>query len=546
MVQVIEWNTSEAEVPSSEDRFLNAAKRELPDDWTVIHGLRIKAGKPLRDQEIDFVVIDPGRGVLIIEVKGGGIERNGNNWYSNDRHGVRHSISDPIEQANNCRYAIKDRLKASVHWRMPRVPKMASAVAFPDVDCDMADLGPDLPIECLIDRGDLKNLKAVLIRTLDEHPKKVERLPASAIQAFCAALKPPSYSLPASLAAQLDADTDALDRLTKEQAEVLMFLERHRRAAIEGAAGTGKTVLAEIKAEQLAGEGARVLFLCFNRSLAESLAQSVRNQPFDVRHFHGFCDECATKAGLPFTPPEDASGKEIFYDKQAPSILMDALEKLPEYRFGAIVVDEAQDFKNQDWWAAIELALHDGTNGVLYAFYDPVQNIYDGSGPSEALAVHPVTLTKNCRNTRRIAEHAASLVGIDYDFGPETPDGPAIESIPYVEPREMVDKVRRLLHRLIHDKKIAADRVTVLSTRSPARSHLAKKRHLGNFRLTEKPEGRKDVRFTSLHRFKGLESDVVILTDVDGNPNSCSDRHLYVAATRARWLLFEFRAAQSA
>lgn len=540
MVDVIDWTTEE--VARSERRFLEAAERNLPDNWTVIHGLRIKAGRPLRDHEVDFVVIDPRRGVLIIEVKGGGIEREGNDWVSINRKGKRNEIRNPVEQANECRWAIRKRLRDSLPYRGHRVPVMGSAVAFPDVVLNTVDLGADLPVDIVIDSGDLKDLKTALSRIFDAHPRATMTL--SAIKAFCAALRPPRYSLPESLAARLDADRDALDRLTEEQASVLAYLENQPRAAIEGAAGTGKTVLAEMKAAQLAGQGARVLFLCFNQGLAESLAQSARDQQFQAKSFHSFCAGCAEKAGLEFSPPEHEQDKQEFWDKRAPSILMDALESLPEYRFDAIVVDEAQDFK-EDWWAVIDCVLRGGKDRVLYAFYDPEQQIY-GGGPSEALEVLPVPLKRNCRNTRRIAEHAASLVGIDYEFGPGAKPGLDVESIDYDTPEEMADQVRRQLHRLVREKGIATERVTVLTTRRLERSDLDEKRRLGNFRLMRRPARSQDVRFTSLHAFKGLESDVVILTEVDWNPKSCTNRHLYVAATRARTLLIQLQQARAA
>ena len=63
---------------------------------------------------------------------------------------------------------------------------------------------------------------------------------------------------------------------------------------------------------------------------------------------------------------------------------------------------------------------------------------------------------------------------------------------------------------------------------------------------TDLPASERRFLFTSLHKFKGLESDVVILADVDGNPKSCSDRHLHVAATRARALLIVLEDAKAA
>ena len=53
---------------------------------------------------------------------------------------------------------------------------------------------------------------------------------------------------------------------------LLDHLAAHDRAAIAGAAGTGKTVLAMERARRLALGGQRALVLCFNMPLAGELA----------------------------------------------------------------------------------------------------------------------------------------------------------------------------------------------------------------------------------------------------------------------------------
>jgi len=45
------------------------------------------------------------------------------------------------------------------------------------------------------------------------------------------------------------------------------------------------------------------------------------------------------------------------------------------------------------------------------------------------------------------------------------------------------------------------------------------------------------VRFGTIHSFKGLEADVVILCGIDGKLPGCSPATLYVGATRARVML---------
>ncbi len=69
-------------------------------------------------------------------------------------------------------------------------------------------------------------------------------------------------------------------------------LGNHYRAAVEGVAGSGKTLLARAQAERFADSGKSTLFVCYNRALAAwlegSLAERYRDK-ITIRHFHGFC-----------------------------------------------------------------------------------------------------------------------------------------------------------------------------------------------------------------------------------------------------------------
>ena len=45
-------------------------------------------------------------------------------------------------------------------------------------------------------------------------------------------------------------------------------------------------------------------------------------------------------------------------------MILDALARLPDERYDAIVVDEAQDFL-PDWWPCLDEALRHGRQGTL-------------------------------------------------------------------------------------------------------------------------------------------------------------------------------------
>jgi len=135
------------------------------------------------------------------------------------------------------------------------------------------------------------------------HPRTLSREGAQALVASLFERFPPA----SRLAVQFKEENQELLRLTEEQMVVLDSLAAHKRAAIEGAAGTGKTVLALEKARRLAKNGARVLLLCFNRPLAADLrrqadwlrqAEGLATDGLRVETFHDLCGRTAQRARL--------------------------------------------------------------------------------------------------------------------------------------------------------------------------------------------------------------------------------------------------------
>lgn len=525
------------ETPPSERRLYEAFREKLPEDWTVIHSQRflLSGKRGAREGELDFVVLDPARGALGIEVKGGLVSRTEAGWVSRDRRGDDHPIQDPGRQASRAVHALRAWLEQADGFggRGYRCP-FGWGVALPDTDWP-GDFGPDLPRELVLDHGALFDLRRELDRMFDYWKQSpLTRKAADALVAALVERIPPASTL-ALLIREWD---ETLERLTGEQMGILDALAAHRRAAIEGAAGTGKTVLAMEKARRLATTGARVLLLCFNRPLAKHLERGAEG--FRVATFHDFCRRLAERAGLRFEP-----GGEAFWDEDAPELLLRALERLPDERYDAIVVDEGQDFL-PSWWDALDLALS-SSEGTLYAFYDPNQNLYDG-GPPAALKVLETRLVVNCRNTKSIAEYAGALVNCAAVVKPGAPQGEPVEEISCRSGDELVRRVGRRLGELVDTEGIPPERVAIISTRTLRNSPFAESR-AGRFELAPLPEWddagerrrrgrRKRITFDTLYRFKGLERDAVILLDL---PGASTAAHLHVAASRAKHLLIVAR-----
>ncbi len=165
-----------------------------------------------------------------------------------------------------------------------------------------------------------------------------------------------------------------------------------------------------LKARRLASEGFRTLLTCYNRPLADHLADLCAGVPnLEVTTFHQLCHRQADRAhresGRDLLAEAKATypGRDLF-DVQLPNALAYSLEVLPE-RFDAIVCDEGQDFR-EEFWLPLELLLSDYERGPLYVFYDDNQNIYRAA--TFPIRDPPFTLTTNCRNTAPIHRAAYS------------------------------------------------------------------------------------------------------------------------------------------
>ncbi len=529
----------DADAPMSEQQVFEAFREGLPEDWVVLHSRRFLLpavnGRRPQEGEIDFLVLDPARGLLAIEVKGGEVQCQGGEWTSTE-NGRIHALEDPGSQAASGIRALDRWLQQQAPLRKAR-PAPSRRIAFghgvvlPRTHVS-GDLGPALPRQLILDSRDLTRPKEALDGIFAFHELTGPPLSRAAVELFVNLLLP-SLGLVRALSVQVEHERAALVRLTEEQLRVLASLERNPRIAIAGGAGTGKTVLAAEKARRLAASGQRALLLCFNRPLADHLKQHAEG--YDVNTFHGLCDELAQQAGLAFPVPQsDDETQRQFWEHQAPNILYEALTVLPDRRWDALIIDEGQDFR-ANWWESLRFALEDPENSTLYVFHDPHQNVYHGELPKD-LRTLDFDLVVNCRNTARIATWCSQQIGQTPELPRGAPEGIDVEVIPCATNKAMADAIQRTLHRLLVEERIPSRNVVILSTRRRGNSCLAGRKKLGTATLVDLGEWKKngDVVVSTFQRFKGLEADFVILCDVADGEKSSGGRQMYVAGSRAR------------
>jgi hypothetical protein len=490
----------------------------------------------VRDGEADFVIAHPDLGLMILEVKGGRIHYDAQKmqWHSVDRTGKDHPINDPVFQARNSKGALIAKLEELPDWdKTERIP-IGYMVVFPDVIAEEQTLRLDLDRQIVLDANDMQRIQESIERgyiwNFGGRPK-----PGSLGNARLHKIKnllTCSFSLRTPLSVTLNEEENQLIKLTENQLHALSFIQKQRRALIEGCAGSGKTMLALEKCRQLAEQGFDTLLLCFNAPLASFLQQRV-HQDVEVAYFHGLCKSLAKDAGIGFRAYDN---EEEYYNKILPDMLLEAVLELGA-RYDAIVVDEGQDFQ-EPWWDTLFHLLRDPEQGIFYVFFDSNQNIYHRHGALEQLVqTMPFSLTENCRNTLSIHQ-----VVKEFHQDPESltcrgPAGRAPAISYFSSSSEQEEQVQKAIQYLVEEEKIASDRIVLLTTRAPESAGFPPNKKIGNVKLGEWGDGnggKNEMRVSSVHRFKGLESGVVILTGLEDNDPDWINPILYVACSRAR------------
>jgi len=490
-----------------------------------------------RDGEADFVIVHPDWGILILEVKGGGVEYHADTreWFTVDRDGIHHKIHDPVEQAKKSHYTLLDKLCDLPGWDKNRYVRIGHAVCFPHIPVPANSPKWDLPRQIIIDHNDIAEIEKSVLRIFEyyvsnDRKQSLGQERTRIIQNLLAS----SFVFRTPLGVELEEEDEKIIQLTEQQMLVLQVLRKRRRAAIAGCAGSGKTMLAFNKAKQLSDQGFRVLLVCFNVALAQFLRNSTPSS-VAVYHFHGLCKEMAQEKGFSLRRP---ANEQEYNDVILPEELMDAAEQLGP-QFDAIIVDEGQDFK-EAYWIALGALLE--PDGIFYVFYDDNQNLFNGADVLKgAIDDDPFVLPENCRNTKAIHNFVIKFHNQPDELICRAPFGRLPELSYYKDDKSLERLVQAKLHHLVVDEHISPQDIVILTPRGQERTMFKIGSKLGSFMLTDGTrKWEKDIQVSTVHSFKGLERRVVILVEIDDSIRYKPEAILYVGCSRARTHLIIF------
>lgn len=497
--------------PFAEQEVVKTFVEKLSKDWVVIPKVHITFKG--QNAEIDVILVSRNRGVFFVEVKGGEISIDNGQWKSRDEKGDVHNIQNPIEQLVSAKHQLVKRL-GKMNFSLNDLFIRDLVVLPKNTEVPRDGLGPGLPRESIFTKLDLEDPEAALARIVREHaPIELNRFKAF-IQILC-----PTVRFTDEGGEFHQTVLHRVDEATSTRLGALVGLADNQRVLATGAAGTGKTYLAERWARRCAERGERTLLVCYNLPLSQDLENRLEDSGADVFSFHRLARSVLSPSG--FVVPENAGSE--WWDTVPAQNLIDQRD-VTTVRYDTIVVDEGQDFR-PTWWDALDtLFAPDGPRRLLVAA-DPLQAIYAGPWVAPANMMS-ITLETNVRSTLAVGSHVK-------DLGGAKPNSAAPAGSPVKQVRATVETVASLvaaeITRFTADLQLPPSHIAILARHRELRELL-----IGSdtpVKLARWEERDEDsIVCETIHRVKGLERLAIIVVDLDEKRTHELD---YIGASRA-------------
>jgi DNA helicase IV len=231
--------------------------------------------------------------------------------------------------------------------------------------------------------------------------------------------------------------------------------------------------------------------------------------------------------------------------------MLEALE-IFHREFHILIIDEAQDLLIDGYLQVFDKILKGGLkNGSCYFFGDFTGQMVTHNPNSvdemkgllkkytAFYTAHP--LKTNCRNTKKIGETIMKLTNIEVPkkYLRDVAEGHDVGYEQWGDMAEQKEKLESKLHNLISTEKIKRRNITILSLKPREESVVSRITTEKIKDYSSQPSD--NVTFSIARRIKGLENEVVILTDIESyEKGEKIKEQLYVAMSRARSYLIIF------
>jgi hypothetical protein len=509
------------------------------DSWIAMHSLDIFGDIPYGQGEADFVVLIPGKGLLVIEVKSHStVECIEGVWRLNGK------VVDkpPHKQASNAMHALRKDLKTA-GVDLYKIPTGfcvwftgASKVSLPpssEYKQWMYLFADDL-------NGDVRKSLMNIMDSWASHRNIEIGSESNGVAAPVALNKVagvprPDVRIRKSATQRIEEIEASMATALEEQLQLMLLISGKKQVAIiSGIAGTGKTHIAIAEAKKSHQRGDRTLLICYNAILADYLRQELED--YALVEVNTISKYMLNLCGLEFPSDKDQEWWTNRLPTKAQEVIVNSggLD-----RFDVLIVDEAQDICLPGYLDVLDLSLARGFAGSPAMFFGDFkyQGIYvpgykalDNLKKRIPTAIEFQDLKINCRNTRQIGDTVMQLMGDmnAYSSYRRKEMGLPPTLIPIKEGESTLKHLRAQLSRL--EKNFELDNIVVLSSNKSRLEELLEKTGLPLTGLSFRNKGK--LRWGTSQAFKGMEAPAVVLVEFEDG-HAASKETFYVAGTRA-------------
>ena len=529
---------------NSENEFAKVIEKFDDPKWFVYRNVRWQWRKggsvnnPMNEGEVDFLLVHKDLGVVLIEVKGGkGWRYNATKdiWTVKTPNGFEEAPG-PYSQLSRNAMGLRNRIQYESNklgFKNFR-PRVNSFVVWANVNSDESKFGfigyenntiyADEFLNPQIIEDKIKKQFTLNDYKDDDLVLLFNKILNSNVKGFSLL----SYS--GKIAGKVEKISEDIFNTYYE-----ITNEKYKKVKIQGIPGSGKTFIATKLAEHEEKHGRKVLFLCYNILLGEKLKTLFEDSTnITVLIFEEFIN----KLGVSYSDTVTINGEtkplkelskieEVKYIKQS---LEDSIVDADEiFNFDTLIIDEAQDFYEGYWEFFTILVENKEAKWVIC--YDKNQGItHTNWKPPEYLNTPQIVLNTVIRSTKEIAKRYASLYDESIEHFGEIGIEPKLVLLEETNWKYIETKIEKILEDLsIESEELLLKTVLLLP-------HMKDVDNLSSKVIDT-------VSVSSVSRFKGLESDIIILVfptleNLDRNYINDTLALLYVGLSRAKTNLY--------
>jgi superfamily I DNA/RNA helicase len=523
-------------------------------DWIVLHSLALAKHTKQLYGEIDFVVLAPNLGIFCLEVKSGRISRKEGVWEFINRFGeITTATRGPFQQAKEAMFSLMEAIRKQ-YGKQSSFNRLlfGYGVMFPHILFSAKDLESEW--WQIYDRDSRRQPVSNYIKQLARYTRKkvehckwfieAESLPKKADLEQLSFFFRRNFEIIVTPKQRLTDIEEQLNEYTVEQFKCLDQLSSNKRCLFQGAAGTGKTLIAMESARRSLAENKSTLFICFNSLLGNWLkSQFQADENLVVSSFHKFLKSISDEP-----TQKDSNYNDEYFKFDLPLMALESIDRGAVEPFDKLIIDEGQDLIRDEYLDVFDALLKGGLSGGEWGIFCDFekQAIYSEYSTSEMLSMIEkratfarFRLTINCRNTRPIGEEVSLISGFEKPpFLSTDINGLPVEYHFHNNYDEKIKYLEEILLNL-RNQKIKTENITILSPfvfQKSIISHIDQNRFQISDLSISPQEFLKGSRitFSTIHGFKGLENAYVILVDIIRLMDDEFKSLLYVSMSRAK------------